>query len=197
MSYSKNNQRTGRRYNPDKDIITHIQAKLDVKQLRRFTTCLNSISRVTNEENHKENNSKTFRDIVDFSYIFREFFIKTTATKPLEIDFNKIRDEFFKIYEDTPDSNKSYVFNISEHSKNFGLFRPTVEDYEHIAYENEFDYMDVKPKSTTIYNTSLVLSTCLMYGMEELRKRFSSIQSTTKPHDIDAKLLNKDSDKKL
>jgi hypothetical protein len=191
MSYSKNNQRTGRRYNPDKDIITHIQAKLDVKQLRRFTTCLNSISRVTNEKNQ----SKTFRDIIDFAYIFREFFIKSTVTK--EIDFNKIREEFFKIYEDTPDSNKSYVFNISEHSKNFGLFRPTVEDYEHIAYENEFDYMDVKPKSTTIYNTSLVLSTCLMYGMEELRKRFSSIQSTTKPHDIDAKLLNKDSDKKL
>jgi hypothetical protein len=57
--------------------------------------------------------------------------------------------------------------------------------------------MDVKPKSKTMCNNSLVLSTCLMYGMEELRKRFSSIQSTTKPHDIDAKLLNKDSDKKL
>ena len=193
MSYSKNNQRTGRRYNPNKDYVTHLQVKLDVKQLRRFTTCLNSISRVTNEKN----SSKTFRDMVDFTYIFREFFIKTTATKPLEIDFNKIREEFFKIYEKTPDVNKSYVFNISEHGKNFGAFRPTVEDYEHIAYENDFDYMDVKPKSKTMYNNSLVLSTCLMYGMEELRKRFSSIQSTTKPHDIDAKLLNKDSDKKL
>ena len=187
MTQSKNFRRMGRRYNPNKDYVTHLQVKLDVKQLRRFTTCLNSISRVTKEKN----SSKTFRDIVDFAYSFREFFIKSTVTK--EIDFKKLQEEFFKIYEKTPDVNKSYVFNISEHGKNFGAFRPTVEDYEHIAYENEFDYMDVKPKSTTIYNTSLVLSTCLMYGMEELRKRFSSIQSTTKPLDVidkDIKLIS-------
>ena len=180
----------GRRYNPDKDIITHVQAKLDVKQLRRFTTCLNAIGRVTKEKNQ----SQTLRDIIDFAYIFREFFIKSTVTK--EIDFKKLQEEFFKIYDDTPDANKSYVFNISEHSKNFGMFRPTIEDYEKIVYENDFDYMDVKPKSTTIKNTSLVLSTCLMYGMEELRKRFSSIQSTTKGQGVTDKHIKLISDEK-
>tara|TARA_Y100000310_G_C20375528_1_gene665556 strand:- start:10 stop:585 length:576 start_codon:yes stop_codon:yes gene_type:complete len=191
LSYSKNFRRIGRRYNPDKDIITHVQAKLDVKQLRRFTTCLNAISKATKEKNQ----SQTLRDIIDFAYIFREFFIKSTVTK--EIDFKKLQEEFFKIYDDTPDANKPYVFNISEHSKNFGMFRPTIEDYEKIIYENDFDYMDIKPRSTTIKNTSLVLSTCLMYGMEELRKRFSSIQKKDLPLDITHKHIKLISDEKI